>query len=315
LVTGGAGFIGSWICETLLAAGHFVRVIDDLSSGVADNLPSAVDLIEADLLDQGALERAMAGVDGVFHQAARPSVPRSVEDPRGSHRANATGTLEVLLAAREAGAKVVYAGSSSAYGDTQELPKHEDMGLAPQSPYAADKVAGELYARVCARVYGVRTVTLRYFNVFGPRQRADSPYSGVIAKFCMNALNGDLCTVHGDGEQSRDFTFVRDVAHGNLLAMEADCPPGAVINLAGGNRYSLLDMLDELERLVGHPIERSFTATRAGDVKHSQAAVEKAAELLGFRAQTSFADGLRETLDWYRNAAGNADETSVRSQA
>jgi UDP-glucose 4-epimerase len=309
LVTGGAGFIGSHIVEALLAAGHRVRVLDDFSTGRHENLVgfgSEVEVHEGDIVDHESVQRAAQGVDGIFHEAARPSVPRSVEDPVGTHDCNVTGTLNVLVAAREVGAKVVYAGSSSAYGDGQELPKRETMPVAPQSPYAASKLAGEHYVESCARVYGMQAVTLRYFNVFGPRQRADSPYSGVIAKFCTNALAGAPCVVEGDGEQSRDFTYVTDVARGNLLAMETELPSGVTINLAGGGRYSLLQLLDTIEEICDRPIERQFVGPRPGDVRHSQAAVERAAELLGFRTEISFAEGMRRTIEWYRSAFGPA---------
>ncbi len=304
LVTGGAGFIGSHIVDALLERGHDVRVLDNLSTGQLVNLEhvaNRVDFREGDILDAKALGSAMEGVAGVFHEAALPSVPRSVEDPIGSHDNNATGTLRVLDAARAVGAKVVYAGSSSCYGDSETLPKHEGMPVQPQSPYAAAKVTGEHYLNVFARCYDMQTVTVRYFNVFGPRQRADSPYSGVIAKFCMNALAGKPCRLDGDGLQSRDFTYVADVARGNLLAMETDVRGGLTVNLAGGSRYSLLDLLHELGELTGGPIEHEFGPVRAGDVKHSQASVDLVKERLGFETQVSFRDGLSATLDWYRD--------------
>jgi len=316
LVTGGAGFIGSHITDELLAGGHEVRVVDDLSLGDVANLEHVrgrIDFIEGSVLDVDLLQRAFDGIDGVFHEAALPSVPRSVEDPIGCHAVNATGTINVLDAARKAGAKVVYAGSSSAYGDTSVLPKDEDMRPNPLSPYAAAKLAGEHYLSSFARVYGLRTVTLRYFNVFGPRQRADSPYSGVIAKFCQTALAGGTCFVDGDGEQSRDFTYVEDVARGNILAMEADLPGGTLLNLAGGNRVTLLQLLDSLEALVGGPVAREHRDQRAGDVKHSQAAVERAAESIGFRTEISFDEGLRRTLDWYRSRAASASPDNPAS--
>lgn len=301
LVTGGAGFIGSHIVEALVAAGHGVRVLDDLSFGVRENLAGLdVEFLEGDIRNGSLMARAVAGVDGVFHEAAVPSVPRSIEDPLGNHDVNATGTMKVLLAARDAGAKVVYAGSSSAYGNTLELPKREDMAAAPSSPYAATKLAAEHYMRSFAEVYGMQTVILRYFNVFGPRQRADSPYSGVVAKFCQWTLDEETCLIEGDGEQSRDFTYVGDVARGNLLAMQADIPGCTLLNLAGGTRYSLNDFIATLERITGAPVKRRHVAPRTGDVKHSQAAVECARSALGFTTEVSFEEGLRRTLDWYR---------------
>lgn len=302
LITGGAGFIGSHLAEACLARGHRVRVLDDLRTGVRANLDGLdVDFREGDVRDPEALRRAVAGTDGVFHLAAVPSVPRSIQDPLTCHDVNVNGTLQVLLAARDAGAKVVFAGSSSAYGDTEELPKREEMPANPRSPYAAAKVAGEGYVRAFANVYSMPNVVVRYFNVFGPRQRADSPYSGVIAKFCTAALEGETCRVEGDGAQSRDFTYVTDAARGTLLAMERDIPPGEVLNLAGGRRYSLLDLLDVLGELVGTPVARVHTDPRPGDVRHSQAAVEKARALLEFETEVPFRDGLQRTLDWYRS--------------
>jgi UDP-glucose 4-epimerase len=314
-VTGGAGFIGSHIVEALVADGHRVRVVDDLSTGRRENLAALdgrIEVLTGSILDEALLERAFAGVAGVFHQAAMPSVPRSIADPAASHEVNATGTLRVLLAARRAGAKVVYAGPSSVYGDSLVLPKSEDMTPAPKSPYAAQKLMGEHYCTVFAHVHGLRTVTLRYFNVFGPRQRADSPYSGVIAKFCLQGLAGAPCVVDGDGQQSRDFTYVADVVRGNLLAMEGDVPPGSVLNLAGGGRITLLELLAALEAILGRPIERRFAPPRPGDVKHSQAAVERARQALGFRAEVAFRAGLERTLAWYMES--QRSDTSIRSR-
>lgn len=315
LVTGGAGFIGSHIVDALVAAGHEVRVLDNLSTGQRCNLEHLggnVELIEGDLRDMAVVKRSCEGVQGVFHEAALPSVPRSVEDPLTCNAVNVDGSLNVFVAARDVGAKVVYAGSSSAYGDTEVLPKHEAMPVAPLSPYAAAKVATEQYLASFAKVYGMKTVTLRYFNVFGPRQRNDSPYSGVIAKFCRNALEGAACRIEGDGLQSRDFTYVADVARGNLLAMMTDLPGGTTMNLAGGDRISLIEMLDELGRLVGRGIERVHVDPRAGDVKHSQADARRAKDLLGFECAYSFADGLRETLDWYRESLEEVQTGQVK---
>lgn len=306
LITGGAGFIGSHIAQALLDAGHCVKVLDDLVFGKKENLAGMdLEFLEGSILDESLLKRAMQGVDGVFHEAALPSVPRSVKDPLSSHEVNSTGILRVLMAARDADAKLVFAASSSAYGDAETLPKHEDMPVQPLSPYAVAKVYGEQLCSVFGRVYGMETVVLRYFNVFGPRQREDSPYSGVIAKFCAAALNGDSVFIDGDGLQSRDFTYVSDVARGNLLAMETSLPPGTLMNLAGGGRFSLLDLLDALENILGTPIARSHGPDRAGDVKHSQASVERARELIGFETEVGFQEGLQQTLDWYRSVVSN----------
>jgi len=302
LITGGAGFIGSHIAAALLESGHGVRVIDDLIFGRKENLAGMdVEFFEGSILDESLLARAVAGVDGVFHEAALPSVPRSVKDPLASHEVNSTGTLRVLMAARDVGAKLVFAASSSSYGDTEVLPKHEDMPVQPLSPYAVAKVYGEQLCSVFGKVYDMETVVLRYFNVFGPRQREDSPYSGVIAKFCAAALNGDAVHIEGDGLQSRDFTYVSDVARGNLLAMETSLPSGTLMNLAGGGRFTLLDLLDALEKIMGRPIVRNHGETRTGDVKHSQASIEKAKSLMGFDTAVSFQDGRELALDWYRS--------------
>jgi nucleoside-diphosphate-sugar epimerase len=307
LVTGGAGFVGSHIADHGLALGHEIVALDNLFFGRRENLEAIglgsndkLSFVEGDIRDSELVDRLVAECDGIFHEAALPSVPRSVEDPVTSHDVNINGSLNVLLAARKHGTKVVYAGSSSAYGETLELPKHEEMMAAPLSPYAVQKLDVEHYCQAFGRVYGMPSVILRYFNVFGPRQRADSPYSGVIAKFCAMALDGGSCRVDGDGLQSRDFTYVADVARGNWLAMEKELPPGTRMNLAGGSRYSLIDLLDELGKLVGREIPREHGPDRKGDVKHSQAATERARELIGFETEVSFAEGLSRTLDWYR---------------
>lgn len=310
LITGGAGFIGSHIAAALLESGHRVRVIDDLVFGKKENLAGMdLEFVEGSILDESLLNQTMSGMDGVFHEAALPSVPRSVKDPLASHEVNSTGTLRVLMAARDAGAKVVFAASSSAYGDTEVLPKHEDMPVQPLSPYAVAKVYGEQLCSVFGHVYDMETVILRYFNVFGPRQREDSPYSGVIAKFCAAALNGEEVHVDGDGMQSRDFTYVTDVARGNLLAMETSLPPGTLMNLAGGGRFTLLDLLDALEKILGKPIARKHGEPRTGDVKHSQASVDKAKALMGFETAIGFQEGLQLTLDWYRTTLSDSTLT------
>ncbi|HIE53210.1 MAG TPA: SDR family oxidoreductase, partial [Armatimonadetes bacterium] len=305
LVTGGAGFIGSHLVEELVRRGEQVRVVDNLSTGRAENLApwrEDIEFLEGDLSDPAVAQRAVEGVDYVLHQAALPSVPRSVEDPRASHEANVTGTLNLLLAARDAGVKrVVYAGSSSAYGDTPTLPKHEAMPPAPLSPYAASKLAGEYYCRVFHKVYGLETVVLRYFNIFGPRQDPTSQYAAVIPKFITALLRGDLPTIYGDGEQSRDFTYVRNVVEANLLACTAPAAVGEVINVATGTRFTINELFARLRELCGCEVEPLYAPPRPGDVRHSQADIGKAERLLGYRPVVSFREGLKLTVDWFRN--------------
>jgi nucleoside-diphosphate-sugar epimerase len=304
LVTGGAGFIGSHLVDRLVAEGHPVTVLDDFSTGLRRNTGAwpteRVRVLEGDVRDAATVARAAEGCRGIFHLAAIPSVTRSVERPLESHEANVTGTLHVLLSAREQKAKVVYAGSSSAYGDTPALPKREDMREDPLSPYAASKLAGELYLRAFARVYGLRTVVARFFNVFGPRQRPDSPYSGVIAKFCWCYLHGEAPRIEGDGEQTRDFTFVTDTVDGVYRAMMSDVPPGSLFNVATGQRTSINTLAATLKRLCGSQLDPVRTAPRTGDVKHSLADITRAGQHLGYAATVSFAEGLQRTLDWYR---------------
>ena len=303
LVTGGAGFIGSHLAEELLRRGHRVRVVDSLITGKRANLASiaAAEFIEGDLADADVAAKAAAGMDYVLHQAAIPSVPRSVDDPATTNRANITATLNVLVAARAAGVKrLVYAGSSAAYGDTPTLPKHEEMPTRPLSPYALQKLVGEQYCQMFTRLYGFPTVTTRYFNVFGPRQDPGSPYSGVISLFATAVLAGQTPIIHGDGEQTRDFTYIANVVDGVLRACEAPNVAGAVINVATGQRTSLNELLRVLNRLVNvnvHPIHKE---TRAGDVRDSQADISKAKALLGYEPTVSLEDGLRHTLDWCR---------------
>lgn len=305
LVTGGAGFIGSHLVEELVRRGEQVRVVDNLSTGRAENLApwrEDIEFLEGDLSDPAVAQRAVEGVDYVLHQAALPSVPRSVEDPRASHEANVTGTLNLLLAARDAGVKrVVYAGSSSAYGDTPTLPKHEAMPPAPLSPYAASKLAGEYYCRVFHKVYGLETVVLRYFNIFGPRQDPTSQYAAVIPKFITALLRGDPPTIYGDGEQSRDFTYVRNVVEANLLACTAPAAVGEVINVATGTRFTINELFARLRELCGCEVEPLYAPPRPGDVRHSQADIGKAERLLGYRPVVSFREGLKLTVDWFRN--------------
>jgi UDP-glucose 4-epimerase len=305
LVTGGAGFIGSHLAEELLRRGHRVRVVDSLITGKRANLACipAAEFLEGDLADAGVAERATAGVDYVLHQAAIPSVPRSVNDPATSNRANITATLNILIAARQAGVKrLVYAASSSAYGDTPTLPKHEGMPTNPLSPYALQKLVGEQYCQMFTRLYGFPTVATRYFNVFGPRQDPGSPYSGVISLFATAVLSGRPPTIYGDGEQTRDFTYIANVVDGVLRACDAPQAAGEVINVATGGRISLNDLLRVLNGLAGTNLQPVYGAPRAGDVRDSQADISKAKALLGYEPIVSFEDGLKRTLDWCRTS-------------
>jgi len=305
LVTGGAGFIGSHICERLLADGHRVRVLDDFSSGKEENLNALggeVELIRGDIRDLAVVARAMEGVEVVFHEAALGSVPRSVADPLTTHEVNITGTLNVLLAARDAGVRrVVYASSSSVYGESPTLPKREDMTPQPLSPYALSKLAGEHYIGVCKHVYGLEAVSLRYFNIFGPRQDPESQYAAVIPKFITALLEGNRPVIYGDGHQSRDFTYVENVVEANLPAAEAEGVAGKPFNVACGGRYTLLELLGKLKEIIGSDIEPLHEAARAGDVRDSQAAIEAAQNALGYRVKVDFDEGLRRTVEWYRN--------------
>jgi nucleoside-diphosphate-sugar epimerase len=309
LVTGGAGFIGSHVVEELLRRGETVRIADNFSTGRRDNLPAggAAELIEGDLADPSVAVRAVGSADFVIHQAAIPSVPRSVADPATSHRANVDGTLRVLLAARDAGVRrVVFAGSSSVYGDAAVLPKREDMRPAPRSPYALQKLFGEQYCQLFHSLYGLETVVTRYFNVFGPRQSPESPYSGVIALFIDAFAEGRRPTVHGDGRQTRDFTYVSDVVAGVLRCCEAPNVAGEVINLAAGGRISLLEVIRSLQIAMGRDLEPVPGPPREGDVLDSQADIYKARKLLGFEPSVPFEEGLRRTVAWYRQTLGVA---------
>lgn len=304
LVTGGAGFIGSHLVDELVRRGRRVRVLDDFSSGRREHLAGvagAVEIVEASILDPVALRHALRGVERVFHQAALRSVPRSVDDPGGSNRVNVEGTLNVLLAAREAGVRrLVYASSSSVYGEAAALPLREDGPTLPVSPYAVSKLAGEHYCRVFTRVYGLPTVGLRYFNVFGPRQDPASRYAAVIPTFIQAALHGESLEIHGDGLQSRDFTHVRNVVLANCLAAERPEAVGEAVNVAGGERVSLIDIVGRLAgRLAraGARVRWHHVAARAGDVRHTQASIEKAQRLLGYRVAVGFDEGLSETVD------------------
>jgi nucleoside-diphosphate-sugar epimerase len=309
LVTGGAGFIGSHLTEELVGRGHMVRVADSLITGKRSNLdhiPGA-EFREGDLADAGFAADVVRGCDYVLHQAAIPSVPRSVKDPITSNRANVDATLNVLVAARDAGVKrLVFAGSSSAYGNTPTLPKHEDMPANPLSPYALQKVVGEQYLQLFTRLYGLETVSIRYFNVFGPRQDPTSPYSGVISVFATALLENRSPTIYGDGEQTRDFTYVANVVDGVLRACEAPGASGAVINVATAGRISLNDLFREMRKIVGASVEPTYAEPRQGDVRDSQADISKAERILGYRPIVSFEEGLKRTIEWYRTAAAMA---------
>jgi nucleoside-diphosphate-sugar epimerase len=304
LVTGGAGFIGSHLVDRLLRDGHDVVVLDNLSTGRRENLAEAADaveFVEGDIRDLDAIRAAIRGADVVYHQAALPSVPRSIEAPADSHAANATGTLNVLIAAREADVRrVVYASSSSVYGDTPTLPKREEMAPSPLSPYAVSKLAGELYCRVFHHVYGLETVALRYFNVFGPRQAPDSAYAAVIPLFIQKLLDGRVPRIFGDGEQTRSFAYVADVVDANVRAAVSEGAAGRAINIAGKERISIND-LDRALRDAVPAAPRGpadYGPPRPGDVRHSYADLSAAEELLGYSPRTSLAEGLRRTVEW-----------------
>jgi UDP-N-acetylglucosamine/UDP-N-acetyl-alpha-D-glucosaminouronate 4-epimerase len=306
LVTGGAGFIGSHLAEALVGRGEKVRVVDNLSTGKRANLSHLpdVEFLEGDLADLEAARLAVAGVDYVLHQAAIPSVPRSVKDPITSNRSNIDATLNVLVASRDAGVqRLVYAGSSSAYGDTPTLPKHEGMPPRPLSPYALQKLVGEQYAEMFTKLYGFETVTIRYFNVFGPRQDPSSPYSGVISLFISALVEGRRPTIFGDGEQSRDFTYVANVVDGVLRACRAPGVAGRSINVATGGRVTLNQLFAALKELVGADLDPLYAEPRPGDVRHSQADISLARRTLNYEPSVSFEDGLRVTLEWYREHA------------
>ena len=308
LVTGGAGFIGSHIVDLLVASGETVRVVDNLSTGHRENLAQhpdgSVEFIEADLAEPGVATAAVQGVDHVLHIAAIPSVPRSVEDPVGSHRANVDATLLLLTAARDADVKrLVFASSSSVYGDSPTLPKHEAMPPNPLSPYALQKLIGEQYVRMFHSLYGLDAVALRFFNVFGPRQDPRSQYSGVISLFTAALSEGRPPTIHGDGEQTRDFTYVSDVAAGVVAATTATGVGGLAINLAQGGRLSLKRLFAILRDVIGADVEPIYGPPREGDVRDSQADATLAVKYLGFDAKVSVEEGLRRTVEWYRATA------------
>ena len=312
LVTGAAGFIGRSIAAELLARGKKVRGIDNFVTGKRDNLLGleAMDFIEADINDAEAVAKACSGVECIFHEAAIPSVPRSIEDPVASNYAGVSGTVQLLVAAKDAKVRrVVYAGSSSVYGNTPTLPKQEQMQPSPISPYAVTKLAGELYMQSFARVYGLETVVIRYFNVFGPYQDPTSHYSGILAIFTMKMLAGEIPTIYGDGEQSRDFTFIQNVVHGNLLASEAPAErvSGKVFNVATGNRVTLNQTVEILRRATGYTGEVRYAAERSGDVKHSLADISRAKESFGYEPLVNFNEGIERTVAWYKTAAETAN--------
>ena len=304
LVTGGAGFIGSNTVDELVRRGHDVVVLDDLSTGKAENLSEVkekVELLRHSVTDLDRVREACRGVDCVLHLAARTSVPRSVKDPLETNRVNVDGTLNVLVAARDANVKrVVFAGSSSVYGETPTLPKREDMPPAPISPYGLSKLAGEMYGQVFQRCYGLEFVSLRYFNVFGPRQDPGSPYSGVLSLFNAAILNGTQPTVYGDGEQSRDFTYVGNAVEANLLACESKRAAGLAINIGTGSRYTLNQTLALLEKITGRPAKAKYGPPREGDIRDSQADISRAKDVLGYTPRFKFEEGLKDTWEWFR---------------
>ncbi len=314
LVTGGAGFIGSHLSEELARRGETVRVVDSLITGKRANLAHVpnVEFIEGDLADVAVATRAVRGVDYVLHQAALPSVPRSVEDPITSNRANIDASLNLLVAARDAGVKrVVYAGSSSAYGNSATMPKVETMPTGPLSPYALQKLVAEQYCQMFTRLYGLETVTIRYFNVFGPRQDPSSPYSGVISLFIKALFENQRPKIYGDGEQTRDFTYVANVVDGVLRACHAKDASGEVINVATNGRVSLNQLFTTLRTLVGANVEPIYDKPRAGDVRDSQADINKAARLLGYKPLVTFEQGLQNTVEWYRTTVEPASARRV----
>lgn len=302
LVTGGAGFIGSHIVDGLLRKGAKVRVVDDLSTGYEANIAhsrSHIQFIKGDLADPAICREAVEGVDYVLHQAAIPSVPRSIDDPQATNRANVTATLNLAVASSQAKVKrLIFASSCAIYGDARSLPIAESAQEQPMSPYALSKLMGEQYLDMCRRVYGLAAVSLRYFNVFGPRQDPGSPYSGVISRFLSAVLSGRRPVVFGDGDQTRDFVYVENVVHANLLACHAEGAPGQVINIGTGNSASLLDVLRTLSEITGSRIDPQYDPPRTGDIRHSCAAIDRARSLLGYEVQVSFAEGLRRTLAW-----------------
>jgi len=308
LVTGGAGFIGSHLTEALLQMGHRVRVFDDFSTGKRENLIfdkkySSLEILEGDIRDLAICQKAMKGIEYVFHQAALPSVQRSVEDPLGSNAVNGGGTLNILFAAREEKVKrVIYASSSSIYGDTPTLPKHEEMLSHPLSPYALQKYIGEQYCRLFYELYGLETVSLRYFNIFGPKQDPNSIYSAVIPKFIDALLQGSPPVIFGDGEQSRDFTYIENVVQANLLAMSAEHLHGEAINIACAERTSLNQLVNVLRKILGSKVSPVYEEPRKGDVRHSLADIRKGKEILHYEPKVGIESGLRKTVEFFQKS-------------
>lgn len=304
LVTGGAGFIGSNTVDELVRRGHSVVVLDDLSSGKEENLAEVrnkITFVKGSITDVEAVQKVMHQAEYVIHLAARTSVPRSVKDPLDTNRINVEGTLNVLVAARDNKVKrVVFAASSSAYGETPTLPKTEEMQPQPISPYGVSKYVGELYAQTFGRCYGLENVSVRYFNIFGPRQDPDSPYSGVLSRFATAFLQDEQPVVFGDGEQTRDFTYVENAVQANLLACEAPAASGGVFNIGTGDRISLNQTLEYLRRISGKKLEAKYEPAREGDIRDSQADISKAREVLGYEPTVHFEEGLERTFEWYR---------------
>jgi len=304
LITGGAGFIGSHIVEELVKRKEKVRVLDNFSTGKKENITpffKDIELIEGDIRDLMIVKKAMKGTDFCLHQAALPSVPRSIKDPITTNEVNVLGTLNILMAAKEEGVKkVVYASSSSVYGDTPQLPKREDARASPLSPYALSKLAGEEYSKLFSSLYGLETIVLRYFNVFGSRQDPTSQYAAVIPKFISLMLKGKRPTIYGDGKQSRDFTYVLNVVNANLLATASKTKEG-VFNIACGKRIMVNELVKNLNRVMNTDIEPLYTDPRPGDIRHSQADISRAEEVLGYKIGVDFEEGLKRTVEWFRS--------------
>lgn len=304
LITGGAGFIGSHLVEALLEQGHIVRVLDNFDTGIRENLSllrGDPEIVDGSIEDYSVVKKAMKGIDYVLHQAARGSVPRSIEDPFGTHNVNITGTLNVLSAARESNVRrVISASSSSVYGETPELPKVETMVPAPKSPYAVSKLVLEHYSSVFHHVYGMETVALKYFNVYGPRQNPNLQYSAVIPIFIKNMLQGKRCTIYGDGEQTRDFTFITDCVKANLQACKADGVSGQVFNIAYGVQTSVNQLFSLLSEILGNQLEPTYEPARPGDVRFSYADIHKASAALQYRPEYTLKEGLIRTVEWYK---------------
>lgn len=316
LVTGGAGFIGSHLAARLVELGHRVRVLDNFSTGKRANLAgvsAAIELVEGDLRDEGVCHRACDGIEFVFHEAAIPSVPVSVADPVPSHEANIGGTFNMLRGAvAHKVRRFIYAGSSSAYGNAAESPKHERLASCPLSPYAVQKLAGEMYARAFFECYGLETISLRYFNVFGERQDPKSQYAAAIPAFVTAILRGEAPTIYGDGEQTRDFTHIENVVHGNLLAMKMARAAGQTVNVACGGQVTVNEVIAAINRALGTQVKPKYAPARAGDVKHSCADIRLAKELLGFESLVSFEDGLARAIDYYKSLAPKRDTEELR---